>query len=442
MTSLSDPEKSQATQQINSDEARRVVLASSIGTTVEFYDFTLYGLAAVLVFGDQFFPSSDPVVGQLLALATLAAGFLIRPIGGLFGGHFGDRIGRKRVLVWSFMIMGVATLMIAFLPTYSQIGILAPIILLVLRLLQGFAAGAEYTGAALLAVEHAPGGKRGRYGAIASIGTVGGTVLGYAVVLTVSAVAPDAFVNFGWRIAFGLSAILIVVGLIVRRRVAESPLFELATKVETPRIPLLQVITKHPRGLLRGIAFTLVGATFSYTVSPYSIGWATENTGLGRTTLLVCAMVGNAIMIPIMMGNTRLLERARRRVLLTSTFTLIPAAIVFFPLLSIGTVPTAVLAYCVALGAVAMLYGTLGSVLPDQFPVSVGYTGVALSYNLAYAMGGFAPLVAGSIVAATGSITWMVVLLAVVAFLAVPAALHRPVSDPLVSTTRPAANNA
>jgi MFS family permease len=418
---------------IDAREARRVTLSSAIGTTIEFYDFTLFGLATVLVFGPQFFPGSDPVAGQLGALATLAAGFLVRPLGGVIGGHFGDRIGRKRVLIWSFMTMGVVTLLIAFLPSYAQIGLAAPLLLLVLRMAQGFAAGAEWGGAALMAVEHAPARKRGLYGSAPAVGTTTGTILAYIVLLTVSATAKDAFVTFGWRIAFGLSAVLIVFGFVVRRRVTESPLFEKAIENEPPRVPLVQILTKHPTALLRGISWVLVGAALGYTASPYSVGYAVATFGYTRESVLVCSVIGLCVMLAAVLGTARLLDlRKRRTVLIVAALVQIPSAIFFFPLLSLGSVVTTTLAYCLALGTVGAINGTLGSVLADQFPVAIGYTGVALSYNLAYAVGGLAPLVAAAIVASTGSITLMVVILTVAALIALPVALARPRNEAAV----------
>lgn len=412
---------------IDPREARRVVRSSAIGTMIEFYDFTLYGLATVLVFGPQFFPASDPVAGQLGAFATLAAGFLVRPLGAILGGHFGDRLGRKTVLIWTFMTMGVVTLAIAFLPTYSQIGLVAPLLLLVLRMVQGIAAGAEWGGAALMAVEHAPPRKRGLYGSAPAFGTTTGTILAYVVLLTLSGTANDAFVDYGWRIAFGLSAILVVFGFVMRRSITESPLFKMAIENEPPRVPLVQILTKHPVALLRGMQWVLIGAALGYTASPYSVGYAVSAYGYSRNTVLICSLIGLCVMLAAVLGTARLLDARRRRtVLIVTAIVQIPSTIFFFPLLSLGNVVTTTLAYCLALGTVGALNGTLGSVLADQFPIAVSYTGVAMSYNLAYALAGLSPLIAAAIVATTGSITWMVVILVVAALLALPVALARP----------------
>jgi MFS family permease len=410
-------------------EARRVVFSSAVGTTIEFYDFALFGLVSVLVFGPQFFPGSDPVAGQLGALATLTIGYLMRPLGGVVAGHFGDRIGRKRVLVWSLMLMGGCTLAIAFLPTYRTAGLAAPVLLLVLRMVQGFAAGGEWGGAALMAVEHAPANKRGLYGSAPAVGTNLGSLIATVILLIVSATATDAFAGFGWRIAFGFSAVLIFVGFIVRRRVAESPLFEEAVRHEPPRIPFLQVVGKHPAALLRGVRWTVVTSAIGYTVSPFSVGYAVDKTGSSRETVLVCLAIGTIFMIGTVLLTARLLDRWRRPTLIVTALVQIPAAIVFFPLLSVGNLAATTLAYCLTYGAVGAINGTLGSVLADQFPVKIGYTGVSLCYNIAYAVGGTVPLVAGAIVAATGSVTWMVVILTVITLLALPVAFRRTPVD-------------
>ncbi|GAB3617786.1 MFS transporter [Okibacterium endophyticum] len=412
---------------VDAKEARRVVVSSAVGTTIEFYDFTLYGLASVLVFGPQFFPSDNPVAAQLGALATFAAGFIVRPLGGVIGGHFGDRIGRKRVLIASFMTMGIVTLAIAFLPTFAVIGVAAPIILVLLRMLQGLAAGAEWGGAALMAVEHAPRGKRGLYGAAPAFGTTTGTILAYGVILLVAQTAPEAFVTFGWRIAFALSFVLIIFGFFVRRRVTESPLFEEAMRNEPPRVPLLTILRRHPVALIRGMSWVLIGAALGYTISPYSVGYAVETFAYDRNALLLSAVAGLFVMLAALLIASRYLDgKTRRLLLIIAAVIQIPSAILFFPLLSLENPVTTTLAYCIGLGTVGIINGTLGSVLADQFPVDVGYTGVALSYNLAYAIGGCVPLVAAAILASTGSIAGLVVILAIIAAIAIPVALSNP----------------
>jgi MFS family permease len=414
-------------------EARRVVVASAVGTMVEFYDFTLYGLASVLVFAPQFFPGQNSVAANLSALGTLVVGYLMRPLGGIVAGHFGDRIGRKRVLIATFLTMGLVTFLIALLPPYRTIGLAAPILLLVLRMLQGFAAGAEWGGAALMAVEHAPPKKRGLYGSAPAFGVNGGTILAIVVLLIVSSFARDAFVSYGWRIAFGFSVILVVFGFVVRLRLTESPLFERAVREEPVRVPLLRVLADHPAALLRGIRWVMVSAAFGLTMSPYSVGYAVAKTGLRQEAVLACLALGFVVNVVVVYVTARLLDGRRSAVLITVALIQIPSAIAFFPLLSLGHFATTALAYCVGLGTIGAMNGTLGSVLSDQFPIGVAYTGVSLCYNLAYALGGLAPLVAGAIVAATGSIAWMVVILAVTTVAALPVAFVQPRREALAA---------
>jgi MFS family permease len=411
-------------------EARKVAVSSVVGTTIEFYDFALYGLAAVLVFGPQFFPVGDPVAAELGALATFAAGFVVRPLGAVIAGHFGDRIGRKSVLIWSFMLMGAATLLIAFLPTYAQIGFLAPVLLVCLRLLQGLAAGAEWGGAALMAVEHAPDNKKGLYGAAPAFGIALGTVLAYLVMVVVNAVAKEAFVEGGWRIAFGVSIVLIFVGIIVRRTIAESPLFKEAMEKEDtqpPSVPIVAVFRKHPRKVLLGITWVASTASFGYIVQPYAVGFAAAEHGYTQTLLLWAVIVGSIMKLITVFIAGRWLDRfPQRSVLIAIALMQVVSVAAFFPLLATGNALLAVLAFTVGLGTVGLVNATIGSFLAGLFPTEVAYTGLALTYNLSYTIGGVAPLVAASIVAATGGIMWMGAALMALAVLALITALRRP----------------
>ncbi len=412
---------------VDAREARRVVLSSAIGTTIEFYDFSLYGLAAVLVFGPQFFTSGNPGTAQLAALATFSIGFFMRPIGGIVGGHFGDRIGRKRVMIWSFMIMGTSTLLIAFLPTHATIGVAAPILLVLMRMSQGFAAGAEWSGAALMAVEHAPPEKRGLYGSAPAFGTTAGSLLASTVLLIVSAVYRDAFVSFGWRIAFGASFVLVIFGAYLRRQVTESPLFEEALKEKPPpRVPLMMVLRNHPVAVLRTMSWVLVSGATGYIVNGYGVSFAIDKTGSPRGTILALLDVALVVGLIALLVVARLFDRHRRAVLITVALVQIPAAVLLFPLLSQGTLFATVLAFSLVFLGVGMIESTRGALLSNLFPVEVRYTGLALSYNLAYVLAGLTPLLAAAIIDKTGSITGMVVILAVIALIALPTAFVKP----------------
>ena len=430
------PQRTDVTEEpvlhVDAREARTVVLSSAIGTTIEFYDFALYSLASVLVFAPQFFPSSNPVVGQLGALAAFAIGFFFRPLGGIIAGHFGDRIGRKTVMIWSFMIMGTATMLIAFLPTYAAIGVAAPALLVLLRAIQGLAAGAEWGGAALMAVEHAPEDKRGLYGSAPAFGTTAGSLLASTALLIVSAVNKDAFVTFGWRIAFGLSFILILVGVYLRRRVTESPLFELALENEPPRIPLIPVLTKHPLAVLRGISWVLVSGAIGYVVNTYGVSYAVKSTGASQGMILIMLDIAYVVSLAATIIVGRLVDRNRRPVLIAVALIQIPIAILLFPLLSLGSLLAVAVAFSLGFLGVGAIEATRGMVLSGLFPVEVRFSGVALSYNLAYVLAGLGPLATAAIGASTGSIAWMVVILAGAALLALPVAFVRPRHDAAV----------
>src|SRR5215212_5678791 len=232
---------------------RRVVLASLIGTTIEWYDFFLYGSAAALVFNKLFFPSFDPLVGTLLAFATYAVGFVARPLGGIVFGHYGDRIGRKRLLMLSLVIMGVATILIGLLPTYAHVGVWAPVGLIALRLVQGFAVGGEWGGAVLMAAEHGDAARRGFWASWPQAGVPAGNLLAAAVLAIMAAVQTEAdFLEWGWRVPFVLSALLVVVGWYIRNRVAESPMFEmeLDEAEAPPKVPGMEVLRERPRALV------------------------------------------------------------------------------------------------------------------------------------------------------------------------------------------------
>ncbi|MDL5156236.1 MFS transporter [Actinomycetospora termitidis] len=414
------------TPPVDPREARTVVLSSAVGTTIEFYDFALYGLASALVFAPQFFPADNQLAGQLGALASFAIGFFFRPIGGIVAGHFGDRIGRKRVLVWSFMVMGLSTMLIAFLPTYATIGLAAPALLVFLRAVQGVAAGAEWGGAALMAVEHAPPGKRGLYGSAPAFGTTAGPLLASTMFIVVSTLDPAGFAGGGWRIAFGISFVLLVFGFYLRKRVTESPLFESALAHEPPRVPLIPVLREHPLGVLRAMSWVLVSGATGYVVNTYGLTYAIETTGASRATVLMLLNLAYLASLVALFTVGRLVDRRRRVVLITVALLQIPAAVLLFPLLALGDVAAVGVAFCLVWLAVGAIEATRGAVLADLFPVEVRYSGVSLSYNLAYVLAGLAPLATASIVAATGSITWMVVILAIAALIALPVALTGP----------------
>ena len=288
---------------------RQVVAASFIGTTIEWYDFFLYGTAAALVFNKLFFPEAEPSSGTLLALATYGVGFAARPFGGIIFGHFGDRIGRKTMLVLSLLIMGVATFLIGAMPTYAQIGIWAPVILVLLRIAQGIGVGGEWGGAVLMSVEHAPKGRRGFFGSWPQMGVPAGLFLSTVVFLIVQQTTSDAaFLSWGWRIPFLLSVVLIAIGLFVRLRLYESPVFQRVkeTKTEAP-MPILDVLRKYPREVLLAMGMRIAENGTFYILTVWVLVYGNEHLKLPKSTMLwgvvIAALIGLIAIPP--MGRCR-----------------------------------------------------------------------------------------------------------------------------------------
>ena len=332
---------------------RRVVMASLIGTTVEWYDFFLYGSAAALVFNKLFFPEFDPLTGTLLAFATYALGFVARPVGGIVFGHFGDRIGRKRLLMLSLVMMGLATVLIGVLPTYAQIGIWAPIALIALRLVQGFAVGGEWGGAVLMAAEHGDTARRGFWASWPQAGVPAGNLLAAAVLAIMAAVQTEAdFLAWGWRVPFVLSALLVVVGWYIRNRVAESPMFEkeLDEAEAPPKVPAMEVLRERPRALILGAGLR-VGENISYYILTvfsltYLVDVSKESRGLALNALLIGAAV-QFFAIPLF---ALLSDRiGRRPVYAIGAFGLAAWCFVMFGLLGSGDNASIILALVVGL---------------------------------------------------------------------------------------------
>src|SRR5688572_22477385 len=280
-------------------EARRVAIASAIGTTIEWYDFFIYGTAAATVFGPQFFPQVSELAGRLAAFATFAIGFVARPLGGVVMGHYGDRLGRKSMLVWSLMLMGLSTFAIGLLPNYAQIGVWAPVLLITFRFVQGFALGGEWSGAVLMSVEHAPPQRRGFFGSFVALGLPAGIILSNLVFLLATlAFSPDQFAAWAWRIPFLASAALVVVGIFVRLRVGESPVFAQALAAHAARRrPVVDVLAGHWRTVLLAAGSYLSISTLGYIAIVYFVSYATRELGVPLPTalgVLVVASVGVA----------------------------------------------------------------------------------------------------------------------------------------------------
>ena len=389
---------------------RRVVAASMIGTTIEWYDFFLYGSAAALVFNKLFFPSFDPLVGTLLAFATYAVGFVARPLGGIVFGHYGDRIGRKRLLMLSLVIMGIATILIGLLPTYARVGVWAPVGLIVLRLVQGFAVGGEWGGAVLMAAEHGDAARRGFWASWPQAGVAAGSLLSAGMLAIMAAAMSEAeFLAWGWRVPFLLSAVLVVVGWYIRHRVAESPMFQaaLAEADELPKLPAMEVIRERPLAILLGSGLR-VGENISYYILTvfsltYLVDVAAETRGLALEALLIGAAV-QFFAIPLL---ALLSDRiGRRPVYAFGAFGLAGFIFAFFPLLASGDARWIVAALVAGLFFHAAMYGPQAAFITELFPTRIRYSGVSIAYQLtSIVAGSLAPIVALWLYSEYGSAT-------------------------------------
>ena len=386
---------------------RKVIVASLIGTSLEWYDFFLYGTASALVFDKLFFPNFDPLVGTLLAFATYAVGFIARPLGGLVFGHFGDRVGRKQVLIVTLLIMGIATFLIGALPTYQAIGVAAPILLVVLRFVQGLGLGGEWGGAVLMSLEHGAPDRRGLNASWPQVGVPVGNLLAAGVLgLLNLLLTEDAFLSWGWRIAFFLSGALVLVGLWIRMTITESPLFEeVESAGEKARMPLIEVIKRHPRGLLVAMGARLGTDVAFYTFTLYILTFLTANLGLPRSVGLNAVLIGSAVQIALIPLFGGLSDRyGRRPVYALGAVSAAVWAFVFFPLLSTRSPVAIVLATVVALITHAAMYGPQAAFIAELFSTELRYSGASMGYQIAGVLGGgIAPLVSIALAGATGT---------------------------------------
>lgn len=388
-------------------KARKAGIASFIGTTIEWYDFYIYGLAAALVFGKVFFPADmDPGVATLLSFATLWSGFIARPLGGIIFGHLGDRIGRKTTLVITLIMMGLATTGIGLLPTYAQIGVWAPVTLVCLRVLQGIAVGGEWGGAILIASESAPKGKGILYAAFAQQGSPTGNLLATLAFFALSSLPMPDFLQWGWRIPFLLSAALVIVGMVIRLTLEESAdMQRLMREKKTAKLPILEVLRKHWLVVLLG-AGTLPVIHVTYFKSTFALSWATKTLGYSQSTFLsiiVIALVVQFISQPLgALLTTRIDMRKAVAIMVLPEFILMPA--MFFAV-ETNVYWIAAVGMCLATIPHAMFYGAIGGILARAFPTRVRYSGLSLAYQLcSLLVGGGTPLLAQWILNSTGSI--------------------------------------
>jgi len=401
----------------------RAVTASTIGSVLEYYDFFVYGTLSALVFGEVFFPSGDPALSTLFALASFTVGFIARPIGGIILGHFGDRVGRKKVLLFTFMLTGTVTVLIGFLPSYAQIGVLAPILLVVLRILQGIGIGGEWGGAALLAVEHAPTNRRGFFGSLVQAGAPVGVILSSLTVAVLTAVLSHAeLVAWGWRIPFLASFILLIVGMILRSKVDETPEFEkIKTDKSAAKLPVWDAIRQYPKQIIAAILIHTSDTTLGLIQGVFVLGYASGVLGMNPTVVLlanVFSAVMNLITTPIAGAWG---DRVGQRRMLT--IGLVGLGLWAFPMFwLIGT--HSVLGLFVATGVSGILVGLLFSqqatLFADMFAPRVRYSGMSIGFQVGTVIGGgFGPLIAQALTQFSGGSTWTVSLyILVIALLA------------------------
>ncbi|QTX05393.1 MFS transporter [Agromyces archimandritae] len=428
-TAASTPGTSPAKQR----ELRRVAFATVIGTTIEWYDFFLYASAAGLVFNTLFFQPAGPEFATILSFATIGVSFLFRPLGAFLAGHFGDKLGRRAMLVLTLILMGAATTLIGVLPTYEQVGMLAPVLLVLLRILQGLSTGGEWGGAVLMAVEHAPDGKRGRYGAFPQMGVPIGLLLASGVLaLMTGVISPGAaFLEWGWRVPFLLSVVLVVVGFVVRRSVEESPVFaELAAKKEQTKVPIVQLFKKHwLLVILAALTFAGNNAAGYMTTGGYIQNYATTPVADGghvgmETTPVLLAVTASAL---VWLGFTWLAgvvsdRIGRRNTYIIGWIVFLITVFALFPLVNTGNVWLLFVGLALFVVGNGFTYGQQAAYFAELFPASIRYSGVSITYAIGAILGGaFAPMISAWLVQTTGSSTSVAFYIAgvmVVAFIA------------------------
>jgi len=376
----------------------KILLGSLVGTTIEFFDFYIYANAAVLVFPALFFPSSNATNAMLQSLATFAIAFFARPLGSALFGHFGDRVGRKATLVAALMTMGLSTVAIGLLPTYASIGIAAPILLTLCRFGQGLGLGGEWGGAVLLATENAPPNKRAWFGMFPQLGAPIGFLMSGGIFLLLSdSLSNEQFFDFGWRIPFLASTLLVLVGLYVRLNITETPAFlESLKSNKRVKVPAITVFKEHGRHLLLGTFIALATFVLFYLMTVFTLSWATTSLGFSRREFLLIqlfAVLFFGLAIPI---SALLADRfSRRAVLMSASLAIAAFGLLMAPLFGSGDVVKITMFLCLGLGLMGMTYGPLGTMLSELFPTEVRYTGASLTFNFAGILGAsFAPFIA------------------------------------------------
>jgi metabolite-proton symporter len=406
-------------------ETRRVLAASLVGTSVEFYDFYIYATAASLVFGPMFFPSKDAAIQQLASLTTLAVAFIARPVGAAVFGHFGDRVGRKSTLVASLMLMGGSTVAIAFLPSYAQAGWLAPALLCVLRFGQGFGLGGEWGGAALLAVENAPKGWRSRFGMFPQLGAPVGFIFANGLFLLLSLLlTPDQFKAWGWRLPFLASSLLVGVGLWVRLKLTETPAFAAAMAEAPPsHVPLAEVLKRHPLQVVGGMFSVLACFALFYLTTTFALTYGSTTLGYGRSAFLAVQIGAIVFMaLGILLAGWWSDRATPRIVLMAGSALAVVCGLLIAPMMQAGSLLMVWAFLSLALLVMGLVYGPLGAFLPHLFPARVRYTGASAAFNVGGVIGGgFTPSIALALATRMHGLTpvgWCLMAAALASFLA------------------------
>lgn len=388
---------------------RKVVVASLVGTAIEWYDFFIYGAAAALVFGPQFFPSEDPLAGTLAAFATFAVGFIARPIGGVVMGHFGDRVGRRQMLLLSMLMMGGATVAIGLLPNHAAIGVWAPILLVTLRFIQGLGVGGEWGGAVLMAVEYSPKNKRALYGAFPQMGLPIGIIAANVIfIIVANMMNPEMFTSWGWRIPFLLSGVLIGVALFIRFSIEESPVFEAARADKSvARNPLGTLFREHFRTVILAGAISIASPAIGYIYSVYLLSYGTTQLELTRNTMLVIIIIGALVhLITVYLGAILADRFTQKKVFIAGAALVCLWAFPFFKLVDTASPLMILAAVAVILLAQSLMAGPQAALIAELFPTEVRYSGASVSYQIGSILGGgFMPMIAIGLYATFGSST-------------------------------------
>lgn len=398
-------------------EQRRVLISSFLGALIEWYDFYLYGIASAVVLNVLFFPEFDPLVGSLLAFTTLAVGYLARPLGGVIWGHYGDRLGRKKMLVLSIIAMGICTVLMGIMPTYAQIGVAAPIMLIILRLVQGIAAGGEWGGAVLMALEHSPSRKRGLFSSFPQMGLTGGILAANGAFALVSLLPEQQLLSWGWRIPFLFSAVLVGVGLWIRLGVTESPAFrkaqaEARTNAKTQKAPLLAVLAQ-PRALIITFALALGPFAVSSVYGTWAASYGVE-VGFSRTEMLTATLISSAIgfaLLPVFAVWSDYV--GRKKVVGIGLILQGLSGFVFIGQLNEGSLVGMYWSMAFIAFAHAICYSPLAAWLGELFPIHLRYTGTSVAYQVAGSIGGgLTPAICSGLVLISGGSIWVAIFVA------------------------------